>query len=186
MENTNDNKSKNWTSSKSASEVDENEVTIVKNVFIEFLNTRGHKTTSERLAILEEIYNLDSHFDVVELHHQLRLKNYKVSMATIYNNIRLYEDAGLITSHRFGKGMAQYERCYFRGSHDHIIFIESGKVVEFKDDRINKIKKCVEETFGITVERHSLYFYARPCPESKSLNSVDTFLDNFSSSLNNE
>ena len=83
--------------------------------------------------ILGEMYSMDDHFDVVELHHHLRFKNYKVSMATIYNNMKLYEEAGLVVKHRFGKGMAQYERCYFRGNHHHIIFTDTGEVREFKD-----------------------------------------------------
>ena len=133
---------------------------IVQKAFSDFLAANGHKRTSERMAILEEIYKLDDHFDVVELHHHLRLKNYKVSMATIYNNMKLYEMAGMVVKHRFGKGMAQYERCFFLGDHDHIILTDSGKVMEFRDERVDKIKDTLENTYGIKVQRHSLYFYA--------------------------
>lgn len=118
-------------------EITENKLNIIKGVFMDFLNANGHKRTSERMAILEEIYSLDDHFDVVELHYHLRSKNFKVSQATIYNNMKLYEEAGLVTRHRFGNGMAQYEKCYFRGDHYHIIFTDTGEVKEFKDDRID-------------------------------------------------
>ncbi|MEM8509817.1 MAG: transcriptional repressor [Bacteroidota bacterium] len=152
-------------------EINQNKLKIVKKVFSDYLAAHGHKQTAVRMAILEEMYNLDNHFDVDQLHHYLRSKNYKVSMATIYNNIKLYENAGLITKHRFGNGMAQYEKCYFRGNHDHIILTDSGEVMEFRDDRIDKIKETIEETFGIKVDRHSLYFYGRCC-EQEEINKV--------------
>ncbi|MEM8510236.1 MAG: transcriptional repressor [Bacteroidota bacterium] len=153
-------------------EITENKLKIINGVFMDFLNENGHKRTSERMAILQEIYSLDNHFDVVELHHHLRSKNYKVSMATIYNNIKLYVEAGLITKHQFGKGTSQYERCYFRGDHDHIILTDTGVVMEFRDDRIDNIRETIEKTFGVKVERHSLYFYAKYCDEAKNLNSA--------------
>ncbi|MEM0930913.1 MAG: transcriptional repressor [Bacteroidota bacterium] len=149
-------------------EINQNKLKIVKKVFTDYLTANRHKRTTERMTILEAIYHLDDHFDVVELHHHLRSKNYKVSMATIYNNMELYENSGLITKHRFGNGMAQYERCYFRGNHDHIILTDSGRVMEFRDDRIDKIKESIEKTFGIKVDRHSLYFYGRRCEQDRT------------------
>ena len=145
---------------------------IVEKVFSNFLAANGYNRTSERITILEEIYRLNEQFDVVELHHHLRLKNYKVSMATIYNNMKLYEEAGLIRKHRFGNGMAQYERCYFRGDHHHIILTDTGIVMEFRDDRIDKIRETIEKTFDVKVERHSLYFYAKCSDKEKDLGSA--------------
>lgn len=98
------------------------ELETVKTVLRDFLISNGHKVTSERLTILETIYGMDNHFDAVELHHQMRNQKHNISLATIYNNLSLYVEAG----HRFGKGMAQHERCYFRGDHHHIIFNDTG------------------------------------------------------------
>lgn len=145
---------------------------IVRQVFTDFLKEHDYRSTSERMAILEEIYAMDSHFDVDELHFGMRGNGYRISRATIYNNLDLYLDSGLIRKHRFGNGMALYERCYFRGDHDHIILTDSGQVMEFRDARIDKIKKTIEETFGVKVERHCLYFYAKYCSEEKNLNTV--------------
>lgn len=147
--------------------IDEDKLVIVKRVFTDFLSANGHKKTSERMAILEEIYRLDCHFDAGELHHCMRLKNYTVSMATVYNNMKLFEQAGLVTKHRFENGMAQYERSYFRGNHHHIIFTDTGEVKEFRDVRIHEIQRMIEETYGIVVDRHSLYFYGRHCKQDR-------------------
>lgn len=148
-------------------EIKENRLEIVKQVFIEFLKSRGHKVTTERLAILEGIYGIVSHFDLVELHYHLRQKGHLISQATIYNNIKHFEEAELIIKHRFGNDKAKYERCYFRGNHHHIIFTDTGEVKEFKDIRILEIQKMIEETYGMVVDRHSLYFYGRRCEQKE-------------------
>ncbi|MEM8506875.1 MAG: Fur family transcriptional regulator [Bacteroidota bacterium] len=144
---------------------------IVKKVFVDFLTSNGHKITTERLTILASIYEMDNHFDLVELHYHLRQDGHHISQATIYNNIKLFERAGLIIKHRFGLGKAKYERCYFRGNHHHIIFMDTGEVKAFKDPRIREIQQMIEETYGIKVDKHSLYFYGRRC-EKKEISST--------------
>ncbi|MEM1339104.1 MAG: transcriptional repressor [Bacteroidota bacterium] len=141
---------------------------LVKKAFDEYLDSKGLRKTTERYAILEEIYAHEEHMDVDTLHFKMRLNNYRVSKATIYNNLDLLLDANLIRKHQFGKGTAHYERCFFRRKHDHIILTDTGEIMEFCDPRIQNIKKTIEETFGIVVKRHSLYFYAvhRRQPES--------------------
>ena len=140
--------------------VNEDKLSIVKKVFTDFLLQNGHRKTPERMAILEEIYNMDVHFDVDVLHIQMRSNNFRISRATIYNNLELLLDAKLIRKHQFGKGMAQYEKSYFFGQHDHIILTDTGEIKEFCDPRIQNIKKTIEEIFDIVIDRHSLYFYA--------------------------
>ncbi|MEM8929419.1 MAG: Fur family transcriptional regulator [Bacteroidota bacterium] len=139
----------------------ENKLTIVKKVFEDYLRSNGHKITTERLAILKAIYEMDNHFDLMEFHYYLCQKGQIISQATIYNNIKLFQKAGLIIRHNFDKGKAKYERCYFRGDHYHVIFTDTGEVKEFKDPRIKEIQKMIETTYGIIVDRHSLYFYGR-------------------------
>lgn len=132
---------------------------IVRRVLTEYLEENGLRKTPERYAILEEIYSRDDHFDVDELHFKMRSKNFGVSRATIYNNLDLLIDAKLIRKHQFDKGMAHYEKSYFDRQHDHVILTDTGEVMEFCDPRIQHIKKTIEDTFGITIESHSLYFY---------------------------
>ena len=137
----------------------ENTKDTVKQIFMEYLEKRGHRKTPIRFSILDEIYCHDGHFDIEQLFVYMRNKNYSVSRATLYNTVELLLECKLIVKHQFGKTVAQYEKSYECKQHDHLICTECGSVSEFCDPRINEIQKTVGDLMSFRIKSHSLYFY---------------------------
>ena len=84
-----------------------------------------------------------------------------MSRATLYNNIELLLEAGLVTKHQFGKNLAQFEKAYKFKQHDHLICSDCEKVFEFCDPRIMQIQKMAEDMLNFDVFHHSLNFFAK-------------------------
>ncbi|MDR2204562.1 MAG: transcriptional repressor [Flavobacteriaceae bacterium] len=143
-------------------------IDVIKEVLKQYIRDKNFRNTPERYTILEEIYNMDQHFNVEDLYLLMNEKNYHVSKATVYNTIDIFLDAGLIRKHQFGEKTGSpsfYEKSYFDKQHDHLVIYkkksdkEIEEIIEFCDPRIQGIKEAIENAFNVNIDSHSLYFY---------------------------
>ena len=144
-------------------------IDAVKDIFSTYLEKNGLRKTSERFAILEEIYSREDHFEAETLYIDIKNKNFNVSRATLYNTLDLLNSCDLIRKHQFGKNLAQYEKSYGYKQHDHIICAKCGKVVEFCDPRVQQIKNLMGGLLDFEITHHSLnlFGYCSGCRSNK-------------------
>ena len=98
------------------------------------------------------------HPDVDELYNRVSEIDSKISIATVYRTVKLFEEAGIVTKHDFKGGKARYEQLS-ESHHDHLIDIKTGEIIEFVDDEIEKLQKKVAEKYGYELVDHKLELY---------------------------
>ena len=127
-------------------------------VLNEYLEKEGLRKTPERTIILEEIYKLQNHFDIDELFKIISKKN-KISKATIYNTIELFNKLELIKKHVFNDTKILYEKSLNKKQHNHLICVKCNKIQEFCDPRLQSIMDSAETLLNFKISKHSLNFY---------------------------
>ena len=125
---------------------------------------KGVKLTEQRKIIAKIIseskseYGESDHPDVDELYSRVSKVDPKISIATVYRTVKLFEEAGILTKHDFKGGKARYE-AMVESHHDHLIDIKTGEIIEFVDDEIEKLQKKVAEKYGYELVDHKLELY---------------------------
>lgn len=119
---------------------------------------RGLRITEQRRVIARVLSESDDHPDVEKLHARAAAIDPKISIATVYRTVRLFEEAGILDRHDFGDGRARYEPVP-EAHHDHLIDVESGKVVEFVDPELEALQKQIAEKLGYRLVDHRMELY---------------------------
>lgn len=122
----------------------------------------GLKVTHPRTRILEVLEGSEGHHLTAEdIYRELRAGDDDIGLATVYRVLTQFEAAGLVIKHNFEGGQAVYELD--RGSHhDHMVCIETGRIIEFYDERIEAIQNEIAAKHGFEIEDHALVLYVRP------------------------
>ncbi len=126
------------------------------------LRKAGLKVTLPRVRILEILENKALvHMSAEDIYRELIDRNDDIGLATVYRVLTQFEAAGLVVKHNFEGGQAVFELDR-GGHHDHMVCIETGKVIEFVSEEIESLQREIAEKHGYEIEEHSLVLYVRP------------------------
>ena len=119
---------------------------------------KGLRITEQRRVIARVLSEAEDHPDVEALHARAAAIDSGISIATVYRTVRLFEEAGILERHDFGDGRARYEPAP-EAHHDHLIDVESGKVIEFVDPELELLQKQIAERLGFRLVDHRMELY---------------------------
>ncbi|WP_411890433.1 Fur family transcriptional regulator [Yoonia sp. SDW83-1] len=121
----------------------------------------GLRMTDQRRTIAAVLEAADDHPDVEELYNRASAADPRISLATVYRTVKLFEEAGILEKHEFGDGRARYESAD-RDHHDHLIDMHSGEVIEFVDPEIEELQERIAAKLGYKLMGHRLELYGVP------------------------
>ena len=125
---------------------------------------KGMKMTEQRRIIARVLSVADDHPDVEEVYRRASELDSKISIATVYRTMRLFEDEGIVDRHDFGDGRARYEETS-EEHHDHLIDVKSGRVIEFHNEEIEALQERIAREHGLKLVDHRLELYGVPLTE---------------------
>ena len=119
---------------------------------------KGVRLTEQRKLVAQVMSESQDHPDVDELHQRVSKLDSKISIATVYRTVKLFEEAGIVSKHDFKGNKARYEQAP-NEHHDHLIDINTGEITEFVNEDIEKLQKKVAEKLGYKLVDHRLELY---------------------------
>lgn len=127
----------------------------------EICASKGMKMTEQRRIIARVLSDAHDHPDVEEVHRRSATEDSRISIATVYRTMRLFEEAGIVKRHEFGHGRSRYEETPTT-HHDHLIDMRSGKVTEFRNDVIERLQHEIAEAHGYKLVGHRMELFVVP------------------------
>ena len=118
----------------------------------------GVRLTEQRKLVAKVMSDSADHPDVDELHKRVSKLDSKISIATVYRTVKLFEEAGIVSKHDFKGNKARYEQVP-KEHHDHLIDVNTGEIIEFVNEDIEKLQKKVAENLGYKLVDHRLELY---------------------------
>lgn len=127
---------------------------------------KGMKMTGQRRIIARVLSDAEDHPDVEEVYRRATRLDPRISIATVYRTVRLFEEANILERHDFGDGRSRYEEASDE-HHDHLIDIQSGRVIEFQNEEIEALQSKIAESHGFRLVGHRLELYGVPVNSPK-------------------
>jgi Fur family ferric uptake transcriptional regulator len=121
----------------------------------------GLRLTRPRRVIIQILAGAADHPDAVELHRRVTRIDPGIAIATVYRTLKLFEEKGVLEKHTFGDGPGRFESAR-GGHHDHLINIETGDVLEFRSEEIERIQEEIANKLGFAIVSHKLEIYVKP------------------------
>lgn len=137
----------------------------MKQTILDRCEAHGLRLTDQRRTIAGVLEAADDHPDVEELYNRASSADPRISLATVYRTVKLFEESGILEKHEFGDGRARYETAD-RDHHDHLIDMHSGEVIEFVDPEIEALQERIAAKLGYELKGHRLELYAVPIKKS--------------------
>lgn len=135
--------------------------TQAEDILRDFLKKGNYRITPERFEVLNSALDYEGHFGADELFILMKNKKSRVSRATVYNTLELLVKCDLLSKRNFGDNITRYESSFKRKSHDHLICMDCGRIVEFTSDALEKIPASLCEELGFNFENYSFNIFAR-------------------------
>ena len=122
-------------------------------------SSKKSRITQARFAVLDAVLQSQGHFDADGLYYRLITTGTRVSKATVYNTLELLQECGLVSKYRFAENSSRYEKAFGRPHHHHLICLECGDIIEFVNDRLERIQNDVCADKGFVPQSSTLQIF---------------------------
>ncbi len=135
-------------------------------IFRAFLKHEKNRVTPERFEVMDAALDYDGHFGADDLYIIMKNSNSSISRATVYKTLELLAQCELLSKRHFGENLTRYESSFKRQTHDHLICVDCGRIVEFSDNQMKEIPKKISDQLGFDLESFSFNIFGR-CKDKK-------------------